>query len=42
MDVVWSDYDTFDILSVCMKAPIIYIIMARLDRITGLEWSKMY
>ena len=42
MDVVWSDYDTFDSRSVCMKAPIIYIIMARLARRTGLEWAKMY
>ena len=42
MDVVWSDYDTFDSRSVCMKAPSIYIIMACLDRITGLEWAKMY
>ena len=42
MGVVWSDYDTFDSLSVCMKALSIYIIMARLDRITGLEWAKMY
>ena len=39
---MWSDYDTFDIRSVCMKAPSIYINMARLARITGLEWAKMY
>ena len=37
MDVVWSDNDTFDIRSVCMKASSIYNIMARLARITGLE-----
>ena len=42
MNVVWSDYDTFDSRSVCMKSPIIYSIMARLSRITGLEWAKMY
>ena len=42
MDVVWSDYDTFYSRSVCMKSPSIYIIMARLARITGLEWAKMY
>ena len=28
MDVVWSDYDIFEIRSVCMKAPSVYIIMA--------------
>ena len=42
MDVVRSYYDTFDSHSVCMKAPCIYIVMERLDRITGLELSKMY
>ena len=42
MDVVWSEYDTFYIRSVCMKSPSIYIIMERLSRITGLEWDKMY
>ena len=42
MDIVWSDYDTFDSRIMCMKAPIIYIIMAHLARITDLEWSKMY
>ena len=42
MDVVWSDYDTCYSLSVCMKSPSIYIIMARLAIITGMEWSKIY
>ena len=42
MDVVFSDYETFDNRSVCMKAHSIYIIMARLARITGLGWTKMY
>ena len=39
---MWPDYDTSENHSVCIKAPSIYIIMARLARITGLEWSKMY
>ena len=42
MCVVWSDYDIFDIHSVCMRAPSIYIIIARLARITDLELAKMY
>ena len=42
MDVVQSDYDKFDSHIVCMKALSTYFIMARLSRITGLEWSKMY
>ena len=42
MDIGWSDYDTFDRRSVCMKVPSIYIIMARLSIIIGLEWAKMY
>ena len=42
MDVVWSDCDIFDSLIVCMKSPSIYIIMARLVNINGLEWSKIY
>ena len=39
MDVVWSDDDTFDIRSVCMKELNIYIILERLARKTGLEWA---
>ena len=42
MDIVWSDCDIFDSRTVCMKAPSIYIIIARLVKITGLEWTKMY
>ena len=42
MDVVGSDYDTFDSRNMCMEAPSIYIIMARLARINGLKWAKMY
>ena len=42
MDVVWSDCDMLDIRIVYMKVPSIYIIMARLVKITGLEWAKRY
>ena len=42
MDVVSSDYDTFDSRTLCMKAPSIYIIMKRIYRITGLEYAKKY
>ena len=42
MGVVWPDYDTFNSRSVCINTPSIYIIMARLARIAGLEWSKIY
>ena len=42
MDVVVSDYETSESRSVCMKEPILYIIIALLSRITGLEWAKMY
>ena len=42
MDIVWSYYDTFDSRRVCIKATSIYIIMAHLVRITGMEWAKIY
>ena len=42
MDVLWSDYNKFYRRSMCTKATSIYIITARLARINGLEWAKMY
>ena len=42
MDDVWLDCDIFDSRIVCTKAPSIYICMARLVKITGLEWAKIY
>ena len=42
MDVVQLYYDVFDSRLVCMKAPSIYIIMARLVKITGLKLAKIY
>ena len=40
MEILWSDCGIFESRIVCMKEPSIYIMMARLVNITGLEWAK--